>query len=110
MYFIPSAGDLQRLGAVMLILSVLNSPDAEWLYTRPFVVYLGKISYSLYCIHGLVKRIVIYAAIPSVFEFVGGNQDALSIRMWLHFISSYIYAVVLLHCGYVFGEGSMYRV
>ncbi len=73
-YFIPSAGDLQRIGAVMLILSVLNSPDAEWLYTRPFVVYLGKISYSLYCIHGLVKRVVIYAAIPRVFEFVGGNQ------------------------------------
>ncbi len=40
------------LGATFLVLTVDRSPPLQRIYTHPFTAYLGKISYSMYVVHG----------------------------------------------------------
>ncbi|KAF4624103.1 hypothetical protein G7Y89_g14071 [Cudoniella acicularis] len=44
------------LGAVYLIFILDNAPFLQMIFTAPFSRYLGKISYSLYMVHGTILR------------------------------------------------------
>lgn len=47
-------------GAVSLLFTVDRSPFIQKLFTNCFAQYLGRISYSLYLIHGLLLQSVAY--------------------------------------------------
>lgn len=46
------------LGGILLILGILVSPHARWVCSRRPLLWLGKVSYAIYLLHGLMMRTV----------------------------------------------------
>jgi len=46
------------LGGILLVFSVLISPHARWVCSRRPLLWLGKISFAIYLLHGLMMRTV----------------------------------------------------
>jgi len=62
-YFPPEANfALERmygsLGGILLIIGILISPHARWALSRPPLLWLGKVSFAIYLIHGMFLRTV----------------------------------------------------
>lgn len=65
----------QKLGCILVIVSVRHSPQLAVLFTNSFAQYLGRASFALYIVHGNVRRIVLYAMMPWVWSIVGGKEN-----------------------------------
>ncbi|RMD40017.1 hypothetical protein DV735_g5096, partial [Chaetothyriales sp. CBS 134920] len=56
------AGSYERaygtIGAIILILTMVNSPTMRWLLSRKPLRFLGRISFAIYLLHGIVLRSV----------------------------------------------------
>ena len=59
---------LRSMGAVLTTWSTANSQLLKPLFTNSFTLYLGKISYALYLVHGNVLKSLGYATMPMVFS------------------------------------------
>ncbi|OAL35211.1 hypothetical protein AYO20_05465 [Fonsecaea nubica] len=46
------------LGGVLLVFGILISPHARWMLSRPPLLWLGKVSFAIYLIHGMFLRTV----------------------------------------------------
>ncbi|OAP63767.1 hypothetical protein AYL99_02994 [Fonsecaea erecta] len=46
------------LGGVLLVIGILISPHARWMLSRPPLLWLGKVSFAVYLIHGMFMRTV----------------------------------------------------
>jgi len=62
-------------GAVLLVWSTSNSCMLQRIFTNAFTQYLGKISFSLYLVHGFVIHTVYYALIEVLWGVVGDETD-----------------------------------
>lgn len=62
-------------GAVLLVWSTSNSRLLQRIFTNAFTQYLGKISFSLYLVHGFVIHTVYYALIEVLWSVVGDETD-----------------------------------
>lgn len=72
-YYIPLSGWMfyQSMGALLLLPCILRSPLlVHLLETRP-IQYLGRISFSLYLVHGPVLHSLGFWIMPRLFEAVG---------------------------------------
>ncbi|KAI9706076.1 MAG: hypothetical protein M1836_005482 [Candelina mexicana] len=65
----------QKLGCILVIVSVRHSPQSAVLFTNSFAQYLGRASFALYIVHGNVRRIILYAMMPWVWSIVGGKEN-----------------------------------
>lgn len=61
------------LGAVLLVLVVDQATHLQVLFTNPFSQYLGRISYSLYMVHGPLLWTLGSVLGRKCVEFTGGN-------------------------------------
>ncbi len=77
MWLIPNAYRWQSLGCFMLVWSVRNSDDIQIVFTNKFAQYLGKISYSLYIVHGNVRRTLTYTMMPTLLVLTNGKESKL---------------------------------
>jgi peptidoglycan/LPS O-acetylase OafA/YrhL len=79
------------LGCVLLVWGVRNSDDIQFLFTNRVAQYLGNISFSLYIVHGNVRRSVSYALMPSLLEMINGNDSKFryGIVVFLNFLVTY---------------------
>jgi peptidoglycan/LPS O-acetylase OafA/YrhL len=57
--------------AVLLVWSASNSPLIQRLFTNGPVQYLGKISFSLYLMHGPVTHTIGYASMDFIWRIIG---------------------------------------
>ena len=62
-------------GALLLVWSTSNSRMLQRIFTNAFTQYLGKISFSLYLVHGFVIHTVYYALIEVLWGVVGDETD-----------------------------------
>lgn len=46
------------LGGVLLILGIIISPHVRWALSRPPLLWLGKVSFAIYLVHGMFLRTV----------------------------------------------------
>ncbi|OQU93804.1 hypothetical protein CLAIMM_00271 [Cladophialophora immunda] len=46
------------LGGILLVIGILISPHARWMLSRPPLLWLGKVSFAIYLIHGMFLRTV----------------------------------------------------
>ncbi|KAF2089582.1 hypothetical protein K490DRAFT_72314 [Saccharata proteae CBS 121410] len=67
---------LQGLGAITLVLSLTNSSVLQRPFLSPLAQYLGKISYSLYIVHGPLNHIVGLAVTPRLMVAFGAGGPA----------------------------------
>jgi hypothetical protein len=44
------------LGGIMLIAGIIVSPHARWALSRPPLLWLGKVSFAIYLLHGMFLR------------------------------------------------------
>jgi peptidoglycan/LPS O-acetylase OafA/YrhL len=65
------------LGCVFLVFSIRNCDVVEALFTNRFAQYLGNISFSLYIVHGNVRRSVSYALMPTLVRVTNGDESKL---------------------------------
>lgn len=75
-YYIPLSGWMfyQSMGALMLLPCILRSPVlVRLLETRP-VQYLGKVSFSLYLVHGPVLHSFGFWLMPRLFDAMGRTR------------------------------------
>jgi peptidoglycan/LPS O-acetylase OafA/YrhL len=88
-------GGWSMLGAIAIFILVLHSPLAQRLLTRPSVLFLGRISYSLYGLHflilGSVSSWVFLAALPA-----GGYLGAAALAL-LSLVISTLACAKMLH-------------
>ncbi|KAH7160476.1 acyltransferase 3 [Dactylonectria estremocensis] len=72
-YYIPLSGWMfyQAMGAMMLLPCVLRSPTLRSLLEGRVAQYLGKISFSLYLVHGPVLHSLGFWIMPRLFDRVG---------------------------------------
>ncbi|KAF7511577.1 hypothetical protein GJ744_004165 [Endocarpon pusillum] len=77
MWLIPNSYRWHTLGCIMLVWSVRNSDDIQIVFTNRFAQYLGKISYSLYIVHGNVRRTLTYTMMPTLLALTNGKESKL---------------------------------
>ncbi|KAH8734204.1 acyltransferase 3 [Ilyonectria robusta] len=91
-YYIPLSGWMfyQAIGALLLLPCVLRSPFLRGILEGPVAQYLGKISFSLYLVHGPILHSLGFWIMPRLFERVGqaggfviGYVVLLSITLYL---------------------------
>ncbi|KAF4999052.1 hypothetical protein FDECE_11611 [Fusarium decemcellulare] len=91
-YYIPLSGWMfyQSMGAVMLLHCILRSPFLVRRLEGPTAQYLGKISFSLYLVHGPVLHCLGFWIMPRLFDqfgrtggYVIGYVVLLSVTMYL---------------------------
>ncbi len=58
------------LGAAMMIGGLIGSPTARKVFSMPPLVYLGKISYSVYLVHVLVLKAITPLVLIGLSKFV----------------------------------------
>ena len=46
------------LGGILLVLGILISPHARWALSRPALLWLGKVSFAIYLVHGMFLRTI----------------------------------------------------
>lgn len=61
----------QSLGALIIVLSVNNSPDVQWLFNTRLAQYLGRLSLSIYIVHGPVMHSLGLVVITSSWKYTG---------------------------------------
>jgi peptidoglycan/LPS O-acetylase OafA/YrhL len=62
-------------GAMLLVWSTSNSPMLQRIFTNKFTQYLGKISFSLYLVHGFVIHTLYYWLIEGLWDVIGFETD-----------------------------------
>jgi peptidoglycan/LPS O-acetylase OafA/YrhL len=62
------------LGAILVTYSVIRSPNLQKPFNSAAAQYLGRISYSLYIVHGPLIHIVGYSVTPNVWLALGVNN------------------------------------
>ncbi|KAH7367663.1 acyltransferase 3 [Plectosphaerella cucumerina] len=91
-YYIPLSGWMfyQSMGALILVACILRSPTLSGLLERPVPQYLGKVSFSLYLVHGPVLHSLGFWIMPRLFDSFGrplgyliGYVVLLSVTMYL---------------------------
>lgn len=65
----------QTIGAVLIVLSINRSPEIQRLFTHPVSLYLGKISFAFYIVHGPILHSLGYSLMPNVWNVVGKESD-----------------------------------
>ena len=72
------AGFIRSIGAILITWSVANSKLIQPIFTNSFTLYLGKISYALYLVHGNVLKSLQYASMPLIYRITndGTKQKA----------------------------------
>lgn len=63
------------IGTVLLICSITWLPSVQRFFIRPFFLYLGNISFSLYLTHTIVLKFVLYPLMPWLFLTFGHETD-----------------------------------
>ena len=46
------------LGGILLIVGIIISPHARWALSRPILLWLGKVSFAIYLLHGMFLRTI----------------------------------------------------
>ena len=59
------------LGAVIIVWAITNDTKLSHLFEGPIAQYLGKISYSIYLVHGAVLHSVGFVVVPLVWRWTG---------------------------------------
>jgi peptidoglycan/LPS O-acetylase OafA/YrhL len=59
------------LGALLITFTLMRSPMLQGFFNTSFAQYLGKISYSLYIVHGPLIHVVGYSLTPSIWNLIG---------------------------------------
>ncbi|THY04144.1 hypothetical protein D6D03_03873 [Aureobasidium pullulans] len=60
-------------GALLLVWSTSNSPMLQRIFNNRFTQYLGKISFSLYLVHGFMIHTLYYSLLPVVWNIFGSE-------------------------------------
>lgn len=77
MWLVPNSYRWHSLGCFMLVWSVRNSDDIQIVFTNRFAQYLGKISFSLYIVHGNVRRTLTYSMMPTLLALTNGKESTI---------------------------------
>ncbi|KAJ4003469.1 hypothetical protein NW752_012085 [Fusarium irregulare] len=72
-YYIPLSGWMfyQAMGAVLLVACIMRSPVLVRMLESRFPQYLGKVSFSLYLVHGPVLHSLGFWIMPRLFDSFG---------------------------------------
>ena len=78
-YCVPSTySDPKRFahtaGALLVVYCTMRSPVLRRPFNSSFAQYLGRISYSLYIVHGPLNHIIGYAVTPTIWQQLTGNE------------------------------------
>lgn len=75
------------IGAILFVWSICSMPSLQKIFTTPFALYLGKISYALYIIHGPVLHSFGYEVVPALWKILGMDS---AFRYQLGFVLGFI--------------------
>lgn len=65
----------QTIGAVLIVLGINHSTEIQKFFTHPFSLYLGKISFAFYIVHGPILHSLGYSLMPNIWSVVGKGTD-----------------------------------
>jgi len=78
--FADSAGNFDRtygsLGGLLLVIAIIISPDARWILSRRPLLWLGRVSFAIYLLHGMFLR-TIFAWVLSLGRTTAAFTDTL---------------------------------
>lgn len=77
MRLMPNWFRWETIGCGLLVWSVRNSHDLQFLFTNRFAQYLGNISFALYLVHGNVRRTITYSLMPPLLALTNGKESVL---------------------------------
>ncbi|TIA29728.1 hypothetical protein D6C79_09848 [Aureobasidium pullulans] len=80
-------------GALLLVWSTSNSPMLQRIFNNRFTQYLGKISFSLYLVHGFMIHTLYYSLLPVVWNIFGSEthlQKEVSFGVALGIVSVFL--------------------
>ncbi|CAD0031859.1 unnamed protein product [Aureobasidium pullulans] len=95
-------------GALLLVWSTSNSPMLQRIFNNRFTQYLGKISFSLYLVHGFMIHTLYYSLLPIVWNIFGSETHlqkevsfGVALGIVLDDIAEFLIIPVLLELGLV---------
>lgn len=79
---------IRTLGAIFVVYGSINCTWIEAFLSNRVSIYLGRISYALYLVHGPVIRSLLYAAVPTIYILTGdgtwsGQTTFTTVQAWL---------------------------
>ena len=87
---------LRSVGAILITWSAKNSETLRPVFNNPFSVYLGKISFALYLVHGNVLKSLLHACIPMLYQATGINPADLGAASTRQIIGSWFLGLLLV--------------
>jgi peptidoglycan/LPS O-acetylase OafA/YrhL len=86
-------------GALLVVYCIMRSPVLRRPFNNGFAQYLGRVSYSVYIVHGPLNHIVGYALTPTIWRKLTGNETN-----WQWSLGLAMGTAVLLPCVMVCAE------
>ena len=72
---------IRSMGAILVTWAAANSDIIKPIFTNKFSIYLGKISFALYLVHGNVLKSLLFSAMPTIYGITnGGTKDDISTK------------------------------
>lgn len=75
-YYYDRKRFLQGSGCTLIVWAVSNSPILQKPFTSKFALYMGKISYSFYIVHGPMNHMVGYYVTGRIWDVMGKESTA----------------------------------
>jgi peptidoglycan/LPS O-acetylase OafA/YrhL len=71
---------IRSVGAILTTWSAANSESLKPIFTNRFSLYLGKISFALYLVHGNVLKSLLYSVMPIIYGITNdGTSEGISL-------------------------------
>jgi peptidoglycan/LPS O-acetylase OafA/YrhL len=86
-------------GALLVVYCIMRSPVLRRPFNSNFAQYFGRISYSLYIVHGPLNHIIGYAVTPTIWQRLTGNDTT-----WKWCLGLAMGTAILLPCVIVCAE------
>lgn len=80
-------------GATLLVCYIGHSQGAQWLFTRSWTQYLGKLSFSLYVVHEPLLHVLGLRTVELCWRLTGNNTPA---RRHLGIAMSFVMTIIVL--------------
>ncbi|KAF2153581.1 hypothetical protein K461DRAFT_278390 [Myriangium duriaei CBS 260.36] len=85
------------IGAVCMTYGIIHCELVHRLFVSRISLYLGKISFSLYLVHGIMLRMILYPLLPFLYEITGTQGPASDSSVTaLQFFGTWTMSIVIM--------------
>jgi peptidoglycan/LPS O-acetylase OafA/YrhL len=89
--YLPSWGEpfwlWHAIGASIILITTANSKEVQWLFSCTLSRFLGRVSYGLYLVHGIINHLLAFWMLPLIWKYTdSATTFQFEVGFWLYCI------------------------